>query len=109
MLITNYADWKSKDAVILTRSTSCEKSKSLGSEGSMVARLDLKEEHHQALLNSPIGLSRAQGTIASSRLKFEAITDLCCPWMFWVARATLTGSASSSPWSRGLGNLAKSR
>lgn len=43
VLTINYADWGSDGVIILTRSAPYEKSKSLGSGGSMVARLKLKD------------------------------------------------------------------
>ena len=43
VLTINYADWGLDGVIILTRSAPYEKSKSLGSGGSMVARLKLKD------------------------------------------------------------------
>ena len=43
VLTINYADWGSDGVIILTRLAPYEKSKSLGSGGSMVARLKLKD------------------------------------------------------------------
>src|ERR1700743_3986997 len=42
VLTVNYADWGSDDLEFMCRSAPYEKSKSLGSGGSMVARLKLK-------------------------------------------------------------------
>ncbi|KAK2731438.1 hypothetical protein FQN57_003443 [Myotisia sp. PD_48] len=75
--------------IMMTRSAPYEKSKSLGSGGSMVARLKLKEIDGRA----PPGPGNNRSVMPLDVLG--------------RTRATLTEPASSSPWPRGLGNLVK--
>ncbi|PKX88237.1 hypothetical protein P174DRAFT_479511 [Aspergillus novofumigatus IBT 16806] len=78
---------------MMTRSAPYEKSKFLGSGGSMVARLKLKEIDGRA----PQGPMEVRGNNRSV-MPLDVLGR---------TRATLTGPASTSPWPRGLGNLVK--
>ncbi|OCK86500.1 hypothetical protein K441DRAFT_691655 [Cenococcum geophilum 1.58] len=86
----------SGDVIILTRSAPYEKSKSLGSGGSMVARLKLKEIDGRA----PPGLWLVAGFL-------EGLSAQADGNVLGRTRATLTEPTSSSPWPEGLGNLVK--
>ncbi|EED14556.1 conserved hypothetical protein [Talaromyces stipitatus ATCC 10500] len=83
----------------MTRSAPYEKSKFLGSGGSMVARLKLKEIDGRAP-QGPGPRLRAAGFLGG--LSAQADGNV-----LGRTRATLTGPASTSPWPRGLGNLVK--
>ena len=54
VLIINYIDWESDGVIILTRSVPYEKLKSLGSRGSIVVRLKLKDINERVLLGNGI-------------------------------------------------------
>ncbi|PTU16860.1 hypothetical protein P175DRAFT_0512746 [Aspergillus ochraceoroseus IBT 24754] len=83
----------------MTRSAPYEKSKFLGSGGSMVARLKLKEIDGRA----PQG-----GDYRLKPMEVRGNNRSVMPLdVLGRTRATLTGPASTSPWPRGLGNLVK--
>ncbi|KAF2083127.1 hypothetical protein K490DRAFT_76775 [Saccharata proteae CBS 121410] len=89
----------SDDVIILTRSAPYEKSKSLGSGGSMVARLKLKEIDGRAP-PGPGPLWRVAGFL-------EGLSAQADGNVLGRTRATLTEPTSLLPWPGGLGNLVK--
>ncbi|KAM0793818.1 hypothetical protein BDR22DRAFT_816237, partial [Usnea florida] len=84
----------------LTRSAPYEKSKSLGSGGSMVARLKLKDIDGRA----PPG---DFGACFHAWLQLQGLSAQADGNVLGRTRATLTETTSNPPWPEGLGNLVK--